>query len=287
MNNKLVTVIIPVFNCESTIRSAVESILTQTYNNLEVIVVDDNCTDKTALIVKEIKESDKRLKIIKSETTDSKRFNIKLNRNINAGYSARNTGLRYAKGQYVTFQDADDISLSNRIEEQVKLLEKYNAIHITTDWFKLNENYINKKLDINKFVNEIGLNYIGPKQLFDLAQRNKGLLVKILSDFHRFIPFSIKRMKIINHIFFGGVQSYPGVTGIPLFKREVIDKVRFRSLNERIWPSFMGRGADRDFSFQVAETFRNSYVFLIPLYMWRVKNGNPKYESIINDYIIK
>lgn len=287
MTDKLVSVIIPVYNCESTVRSAIESILTQTYNNLEVIVVDDNCTDKTAVVVEEMSKSDGRLKLIKTETIDSKRFNKKLNRNINAGYSARNTGLKYAKGQYITFQDADDISLSNRIEEQIKLLEKYNAVHITTDWFKLDDSLVGRKLDVDRFVNEKGLDFIGPQQLLDLANKNKGLLVKILGSLHRFVPFFIKRMKIVNRIFFGNVQSYPGVTGIPLFKREVIDKVRFRPLNERIWPSFMGRGADRDFSFQVAVTFKNSYVFFIPLYMWRVRNQNmrPEYQSI-NRYMI-
>ncbi len=54
-----------------------------------------------------------------------------------------------------------------------------------------------------------------------------------------------------------------------MFKREVMEKVQFRKLKDRVWPSFMGRGADRDFNFQVAETFKNSYYFPIALYLWR------------------
>ena len=75
------------------------------------------------------------------------------------------------------------------------------------------------------------------------------------------------------------MEDYPGTGNSPLFKREVIDKVIFRKLSERIWPSFMGRGADKDFNFQVAETFKNSYHFGIPLYLWRVEKQNPLYKE--------
>lgn len=286
MTNKLVTVIMPVYNCELTIRSAVESILTQTYNNLEVIVVDDNCTDRTASIVYEMCKSDKRLRLIKSEIVDSERFNTKLNRNINAGYSARNTGLKYVNGQYITFQDADDISFANRIEIQLDLLKKHNADHITVDWVQLDESLKYKKFDLDKFITDKGLKSLGPEELYKLSQKTKGIIAKILGHFHQYIPFTLKRARIINRLFFGSIEPYPGVTGIPLFKKEVIEKIRFRRLSERIWPSFMGRGTDRDFSFQVAETFKNSYVFYLPLYMWRVRKQNPRYQDGVNKYII-
>ncbi len=285
MNPKLVTVIIPAYNCEKTIGQAVNSILTQSYRNVEVIVVNDNCTDNTASIVREMQKTDSRLKIINSQTNDQNRFNKKLNRNINAGYSARNDGLKIAQGDYITFQDGDDISLKNRIEIQVKLLEKYNAIHITTDWFRLDENYIGKSFDLERYINDCKLDFIGPKEITMMARKNKSLLVKLIGSWHKIVPFSIKRLRFINKFLLGGIEPYPGVTGIPLFKREVLDKVRFRPLQERVWPSFMGRGADRDFSFQVAETFKNSYVFFIPLYMWRVNNENEKYGSILKKYI--
>ncbi len=286
MNSKLVSVIIPAFNCEKTIAEAIGSILSQSYNNLEVIVVNDNSTDNTASIVNEMQKSDSRLKIINSDLEDHKRFDAKLKRNINAGYSARNAGLKIAKGDYITFQDGDDISLKNRIEIQVKLLEQYNATHVTTDWFRLDERYIGKSLDFNRYNNEIKPNVIGPSELVNMARKNKSLLVKLLGPWHKIVPFKIKRLRFVNKLLLGGIEPYPGVTGIPLFKREVLDKVKFRPLQERIWPSFMGRGADRDFSFQVAETFINSYVFFIPLYMWRVKNENERYISIINKYLI-
>lgn len=285
MNSKLVSVIIPAYNCEKTIGQAVDSILSQSYRNLEVIVVDDNCTDNTASIVREMQKFDNRLKIINSTPDDQNRFDTKLKRNINAGYSARNEGFKIVQGDYITFQDGDDISLKNRIEIQVKLLEKYNASHVTTDWFRLDENFIGKSLDLDRYNNEIKPNVIGPNELVRMARKNRSLLAKLFGPWHKIVPFKIKRLKFINRLLLGGIEPYPGVTGIPLFKKEVLDKVRFRPLQERVWPSFMGRGADRDFSFQVALTFKNSYVFFIPLYMWRVKNENERCCSTLNNYL--
>ena len=118
---------------------------------------------------------------------------------------------------------------------------------------------------------------IGPNELYDMSQRSKGFIAKISTKTNRAIPFYIKRRKIINKFFFGSLENYLGAGNSPLFTREVIEKVKFRQLSERVWPSFMGRGADKDFNFQVAETFKNSYVFFIPLYMWRVKDENPRY----------
>jgi hypothetical protein len=75
------------------------------------------------------------------------------------------------------------------------------------------------------------------------------------------------------------LESYPGTGNSPLFKRAVIEKVKFRQLKDRIWSSFTGRGADRDFNFQVAETFKNSITVYLPLYLWRVNKQNPRYEK--------
>jgi glycosyltransferase involved in cell wall biosynthesis len=271
MNQPLITVILPVYNCEATIQTAINSILTQTYQNLEVIVVDDHSTDKTAEVVRGIQ--DKRIKFIENDTQDPIRFDKKLNRNVNAGYAARNMGLKYAHGEYITFQDADDASLANRIEVQFELLKKYNATHVTCDWFKYDEKYLHKKLNTKSFDK-----MVGPEETYKLAKRSKGFLMNFP---HSWIPFYIKRLRFINKLFFSSLVPYPGVTGIPLFKKEVIEKVKFRPLDERVWPSFMGRGTDRDFSFRVAELYKNSYVFFIPLYMWRVKNDNLRYEKSI------
>ena len=283
--NPLISVIIPVYNCEKTIESAIISILNQTYKNIEIIVANDNSTDGTKNILERLAKTNQKLKIV-DVPDDLYRFDQKTKRNINAGYSARNEAFKYAKGEYITFQDADDVSLINRIEVQYELLKKYNATHITTDWIQLNKNYDGKKLDVVKYISLNKNIVINPEEICALAKKTKGLIPSISEKLNSLISFSVKRQKFLNKIFWGSLESYPGIPGIPLFKREVIDRVKFCKRDERMWPSFTGRGADRDFSFRVAEKFKNSYVFLIPLYMWNVSKQNPRYEGKnINEFI--
>ncbi len=117
MSKPLISVIIPVYNCEKTVAIAINSIANQTYKNLEIIVIDDASADNTKNIVKAIASKDNRIKLVEGED-DPYRFDTKLNRNVNAGFSARNAGFREAQGELITFQDADDASFLNRIEVQ-------------------------------------------------------------------------------------------------------------------------------------------------------------------------
>lgn len=276
MTNPLISVIIPVYNCEKTISIALDSIINQTYKNIEVIVVDDASTDNTKHIVQNIMRGDSRIKLVDSEA-DPFRFDKILNRNINAGYSARNTGFKYAKGDLITFQDADDASFLNRIEVQLNLLQENNSSHLTLDWMQFNEKYLGKELSLDPFLRNLEI--LSPNDLYLMSQRSKGLIAKISITLNKKIPFHIKRKRIIHRLFFGSYENYPGAGNSPLFKRELIEKVKFRNLKDRVWPSFMGRGADKDFNFQIAETFKNSHVCFIPLYMWRVNSENQRYAK--------
>lgn len=94
MNESLISVIIPAYNVAPSIRQAIESVLSQTYHHLEVIVIDDGSTDETVTVLEEVLTGDSRCTLIKQE-------------NQGAG-SARNAGLNRAKGDYILFVDADD-----------------------------------------------------------------------------------------------------------------------------------------------------------------------------------
>ena len=102
-----VTTVIPAYNVEHYIREAIESVLFQTYKDIELIVVDDGSTDRTTEIVKNFGS-----KIEYVRHAENKGLSV-----------ARNTGIRQAKGKYLAFLDADDIWIPTKIEEQVKLLE--------------------------------------------------------------------------------------------------------------------------------------------------------------------
>lgn len=104
----MVSVIIPTYNREKTIASSIQSVLEQTYSNLELIVVDDGSVDDTEKIVNEIK--DERLKYIKCKT--------------NGGVAAaRNVGIAASRGEFIAFNDSDDIWKKTKLAVQMKLME--------------------------------------------------------------------------------------------------------------------------------------------------------------------
>ena len=103
-----VSVIVPAYNAEVTIETALRSILRQSYSDLEIIVVDDASDDRTSLVLEEIRDSRIRL--------------LRHHRNGGAA-AARNTGIRNAKGKYVAFLDADDEWLPEKLREQLEFLE--------------------------------------------------------------------------------------------------------------------------------------------------------------------
>ena len=119
----MVTVIIPTYKRANYIERAIRSILNQTYQDFEIIVVDDNNPDtKDRKALEDIMEKYKNNKKIKY---------VKHERNKN-GAVARNTGIEHAKGEYITFLDDDDFFLKNRLEIMVNELDKnkkYNAAY--------------------------------------------------------------------------------------------------------------------------------------------------------------
>lgn len=109
----LISVIVPVYNIENYLSRCVESILKQTYKNLEVILVDDGSNDSSAELCDDFKESDRRIKVIH-----------KLNGGL--GY-ARNSGLEIANGKYVVFIDGDDYVEQDMIANLYKSILENNA----------------------------------------------------------------------------------------------------------------------------------------------------------------
>lgn len=109
----LVSVIIPVYNVEKYLNKCIQSVLNQTYKNLEIILVDDGSTDKSPLICEEFGKKDSRIKIIHKK---------------NGGLSsARNIGIKKCHGEYVTFIDSDDYVDFKHIEILANAAIKFNV----------------------------------------------------------------------------------------------------------------------------------------------------------------
>jgi len=114
----LISVIIPVYNGEKTIKKTIESVLNQTFSDFELLAIDDGSQDSTLSVLKEI--TDSRLNIFSFP---------------NAGVSAsRNRGLAEARGEYISFLDADDLWTPDKLEAQLKALQENSQAAVAYSW---------------------------------------------------------------------------------------------------------------------------------------------------------
>ena len=112
--NKTISVILPTYNIEKYIRTTITSVLEQTYNDIELIIIDDASSDGTTDIIKEYQANDKRIKFYQNKT--------------NKGPGAtRNIGISKATGHDLTFIDHDDYQPLDRYEKMLVILEQTNT----------------------------------------------------------------------------------------------------------------------------------------------------------------
>ena len=122
MENKcfgLVSIVMPLYNCEKYIAKSIESVLSQTYQDWELLIVDDCSTDKSVEVVKSY--NDKRIKLLSNE------------HNSGAALS-RNYALREAKGKWIAFLDSDDTWVRTKLEEQLQFMEENNYAFTYSDY---------------------------------------------------------------------------------------------------------------------------------------------------------
>jgi len=108
-NEQLVSIVIPLYNAEPYIEETINSILEQTYKNIEIIIIDDESTDNSYKIAKKY---------------ENKFIQVVTQKNSGPG-AARNKGILLSKGQYIQFLDADDLLEKNKIKNQLEIFKKY------------------------------------------------------------------------------------------------------------------------------------------------------------------
>jgi glycosyltransferase involved in cell wall biosynthesis len=105
-----VSIILPTYNRAYLIGRAIQSILNQTYQDFEIIIIDDGSKDDTEKIIRGFKEKDNRIKYISFDANKG-------------AAAARNAGIKMSKGEYITFQDSDDEWVIDKLEKQMKVIE--------------------------------------------------------------------------------------------------------------------------------------------------------------------
>ena len=138
----LVSIITPVYNCEHLIEETIKSVISQTYKNWEMILVDDCSPDNSADIIKRYSEKDNRIKY------------MKLQENSGAAV-ARNYALENSKGRFIAYLDADDLWKPEKLEKQIQFMLDNDYAFTCTDYEKIDETgkSLNKIVKIPQKVN--------------------------------------------------------------------------------------------------------------------------------------
>lgn len=118
------TVIMSCYNSEDTVEYAVNSILKQSHRNFELLICDDNSSDGTLNILNNLAKKDSRIRVFKSKYNQGT-------------YNIRNSLLELAKGEYITFQDSDDVAHPQRLAEQLEHIKSNNLLVSSCRWIRV------------------------------------------------------------------------------------------------------------------------------------------------------
>lgn len=142
-----VSVITPSYNSSLYISHAIHSVQSQSYQNWEMIIVDDCSSDNSVELIKEFKKKDKRIKL------------IPLSKNVGAA-EARNIALRNASGKFIAFLDSDDMWYPDKLEKQLAFMQNNDYAFTFTAYERINHDnsrkinniYVPQKINYNKFL---------------------------------------------------------------------------------------------------------------------------------------
>lgn len=149
----MISVVIPIYNVEKYLKKCIESVINQTYKNLEIILVNDGSTDNSKNIIDEYSLIDNRIKVINKK---------------NGGLSdARNVGIEIAKGDYITFLDSDDWIELNMYEKLHEYIKQENADIVQCSY----QEVYNEEVDNQNIKEEIKI-ILGKESLYNLYGEN-------------------------------------------------------------------------------------------------------------------
>ena len=153
--NELITIVVPIYNVEKYLKQCLESLISQTYKNIEIILINDGSTDGSKKICEEFAKKDTRIIVINQK---------------NSGLSAaRNTGINNANGKYITFVDADDYVSNYYIEKLYNAIKKQKSQIAQCDIQKVDSN--------GKFIKKMGYEQ-------ETIKTYKDMIIDMMNDMH-------------------------------------------------------------------------------------------------------
>lgn len=206
--NELVSIIIPVYNAEKYIEKCLNSIINQTYTNLEIILINDGSNDNTEKICDEFRKNDKRILLFSKE---------------NSGVSSsRNIGIKCAKGEYITFVDADDWLEFDYITKAMELIKKTKCDMLKTNYqifetennhyisYQYSDNYC--KIDHNRMLKILTIdgnfNCVWGTFYKNSIFKNNNLEFDENISFGEDLLFQVKNYKLFKKIYWLNLPGY-------------------------------------------------------------------------------
>lgn len=194
----LISIIVPVYNVEKYLRQCLDSLINQTYKNIEIIIVDDGSTDNSGKICDEYEKKYKQIKVIHKK-------------NEGLGF-ARNTGLENIHGEYVTFVDSDDYVDNNLIEELYKNMTTQKVDMCKSGFKRIDDNHnilYTRKYDSYRYNEKEAKNLFLPRLIGSLPDKKDsiemcvcGVLYKAAPILEHNIKFPSERVLISEDMFF-------------------------------------------------------------------------------------
>lgn len=215
----VISVLMPAYNAEKYIAESIESILNQTFTDFEFIIIDDCSTDKTWEIIQEYADKDKRIITLKNE----KNLGIAGN---------RNKLVSLAKGKYIVWQDADDISMPYRIEHQYDFMEKNPEVGISGGYLLFFDE--SRDLCVRKYASS---DAILRKKIFRYSPVSQGAAIIRKSIINNMVPFdvSLKQAEDLDLSFrIGRLSSFANIQEVVLKYRQHDKSVSFEKIRENI-----------------------------------------------------
>lgn len=164
ISKPLVSVVMPAYNAKENIQEAVNSILDQTYSNIELIVIDDGSTDETAKIISSF--NDHRVKYYRNSYNRGLVYTL-------------NRGIKLSKGKYIARMDSDDISLRTRIYKQVEYLEEHkDCIVCGTYAQSFRTDSLGNKIKMSKLTYEINDKEIKKSLVYDCCFAHPTVMIR-------------------------------------------------------------------------------------------------------------
>ncbi len=187
-----ISVIMPSYNSAIFISDAISSVIKQTFNNWELLIIDDCSTDQSLLIAQEYAKNDSRIKVIK----------LKKNSGV---VNARNIGIENAKGDYIAFLDSDDYWHPRKLEKQIKFFQDNPSIDVVfSEYYRFNSRGILGKVNV-------------PNKTIEYQDLLKGNCIGNLTGVykrHKFLDIRQKSVGAEDYLFWLEIFSKPNIKGV-------------------------------------------------------------------------